>query len=52
MREFYASDQADYPSMMRAASLKRLSELHENGLPDHPLVWGAFIAVGDWKKSW
>lgn len=52
MREIYASDATDYPTVMREVALKRIRYARENGLPEHPLVWGAFVAVGDWKKSW
>lgn len=52
MRDIYTSQSADYPRVMREVALKRIAYARENNLPDHPLVWGAFIAVGDWKKSW
>lgn len=52
MRDIYASRATDYPTVMREVALKRIAYARDNGLPDHPLVWGAFVAVGDWKKSW
>lgn len=52
MRRIYESPLPTYPAVMRETALQNIREIRSAGLPDHPLVWGAFIAVGDWKKSW
>lgn len=34
---------------LQRTQLERLRKLRESGIPDHPVSWGAFIAVGDWR---
>jgi CHAT domain-containing protein len=34
---------------VRQASLERLRDRRASGAPELPVVWGAFLAAGDWR---
>ena len=39
----------DWPDWMRSLQLRRLEQLRADGKPDHPVNWGAFGIIGDWR---
>ncbi len=51
MKQLYLSRGSNLAVTMRALALNQIAETRSKGLPDHPCLWGAFIAVGDWRVS-
>ncbi len=52
MSQLYGSSgKGSLPEMMREIQLKKIEALRKNKQVDHPFSWGAFIALGDWRKN-
>ncbi len=51
MKQLYLSRGSNLAVTMRALALNQIAEKRSKGLPDHPCLWGAFIAVGDWRVA-
>ncbi len=51
MRQLYLSPGNNLATTMRDLALNRIADMRAKGLPDNPGLWGAFIAVGDWRTS-
>ncbi len=49
MGELYSSNNKSLPERMRQLQLSAIKKLRQQGDPDHPYSWGAFIALGDWR---
>jgi CHAT domain-containing protein/tetratricopeptide (TPR) repeat protein len=49
MEHLYAVHDGDLSEAMREMALGQIAENRSRNLPDHPYLWGAFIAVGDWR---
>jgi CHAT domain-containing protein/tetratricopeptide (TPR) repeat protein len=49
MTNLYDLDREEIPQALRSASLNILKRLRKKGQPDHPYLWAAFIATGDWR---
>ncbi|HWO56268.1 MAG TPA: CHAT domain-containing tetratricopeptide repeat protein [bacterium] len=49
MRRLYAGSRDNLPTLMRDSQLATIAELRRRGQPDHPYLWGAFVAVGAWE---
>lgn len=49
MGQLYADTDESLAVRMRQVQLRKIHELQESSLPDHPFSWGGFIAVGDWR---
>lgn len=49
MKELYRQTTEPIPVRMRNMQLAQIKKLRDEGLPDHPYLWGAFIATGDWR---
>jgi CHAT domain-containing protein len=47
--DLYGEHDAPLPATLRNAQLERLRDIRANGRVDHPVTWGAFIAIGDWR---
>ncbi|MDH3892305.1 MAG: CHAT domain-containing protein [candidate division Zixibacteria bacterium] len=45
----YDRQDQSLPEKLRSLQLKRIQQLRERGLPDHPVSWAGLIAVGDWR---
>ncbi len=45
----YQRERVAFPEQLRAVQLERIRALRDQEKPDHPVTWGAFIAVGDWR---
>jgi CHAT domain-containing protein/Tfp pilus assembly protein PilF len=51
MENLYAARNGNLSDAMREMALRQIAESRSRGLPDHPFLWGAFIAVGDWRVA-
>jgi CHAT domain-containing protein len=49
MSRLYERRLESIPETMRRIQVESIKRLRERGEADHPLSWGAFIAVGDWR---
>lgn|SRR5574341_1374118 len=49
MGELYKQKGKNIPERLRDMQLTQIRKLRNNGDPDHPYSWGAFIALGDWR---
>jgi CHAT domain-containing protein/tetratricopeptide (TPR) repeat protein len=48
MSLFYTKSDRIIPERMREMQLELIGKLRQHDLPDHPLNWAGFIAIGDW----
>ncbi len=49
MGNLYARDDESLPAAMRRVQLEKIRKQRSEGGIDHPFIWGAFIALGDWR---
>lgn len=49
MEQLYSLDDDDLAHVMWQMARNEIKKIRERGLPDHPYVWAAFIAVGEWR---
>jgi CHAT domain-containing protein/tetratricopeptide (TPR) repeat protein len=49
MGRLYLEPEGGPAGTLREAQLESIRALREDGLPDHPFTWAAFIAVGGWE---
>ncbi len=49
MEQLYSSRDTDLAGVMRQMARNEIEKIRKRGWPDHPYVWAAFIAVGDWR---
>jgi CHAT domain-containing protein len=49
MEQLYSSGDVDLARVMRLMARNEIEKIRSRGLPDHPYVWAAFVAVGDWR---
>lgn len=52
MKHLYSRAKTNVPAALRHTALAKLATMRKRGQPDHPYLWAAFIAVGDWRGSW
>jgi CHAT domain-containing protein len=45
----YQKKEIGLAQSLRSAQLACIRNLRQKNLPDHPITWGAFISVGDWR---
>lgn len=49
MTRLYDRKDETWPEWMQKIQTDKINELREQGLPDHPIEWGAFSVIGDWR---
>jgi CHAT domain-containing protein len=49
MGDLYRRGGGTLPQQLRSLQLRRIRALRDRGQTDHPISWGAFIALGDWR---
>jgi CHAT domain-containing protein len=49
MSRLYDHGDRTVSQRLRSLQLEEIGDLRARGLPDHPLNWGAIIAMGDWR---
>ena len=49
MGQLYDKGDESLPQLLRKVQLKTIKQLRAQDEVDHPFLWGAFIAVGDWR---
>jgi CHAT domain-containing protein len=49
MEQLYSSNDVDLAHVMWQMARNEIEKIRKRGLPDHPYVWAAFVAVGDWR---
>jgi CHAT domain-containing protein len=49
MGKMYQCKRTTLPWRLQALQLEEIHRLRDQGHPDHPVTWGGFVVVGDWK---
>jgi CHAT domain-containing protein len=49
MSAFYDRRDRSIPRVLRGIQMVQLDNLRKAGESDHPVTWGAFISIGDWR---
>lgn len=49
MQGLYTMDNRTLPQRIRQMQLDQIEKLRKSGRADHPLLWAAFIATGEWR---
>lgn len=49
MSHLYQRHDESMPDALRRIQLERIDDLRQANRPDHPFIWGGFIALGDWR---
>jgi CHAT domain-containing protein len=49
MGRLYGRRAESLADAMRRIQLEQLEDLRSSGKVDHPFVWAAFVATGDWR---
>jgi CHAT domain-containing protein/tetratricopeptide (TPR) repeat protein len=48
VRSLYSQPDLPLPQSMQNAMREQLQQLRKRGQPDHPVLWAAFVATGEW----
>ena len=51
MKRLYSQVPSPCPQLMLKVALETLNEQKFRGQPVHPCAWGAFVAMGDWRRN-
>jgi tetratricopeptide (TPR) repeat protein/CHAT domain-containing protein len=49
MGNIYSGSMISLPERLRNMELAEIRKLRQEGKPDHPFIWGPFVAEGDWR---
>jgi CHAT domain-containing protein len=49
MSELYQKNTETIPEKLRRVQLAQIKKLRKAKLADHPFIWGAWVAIGDWR---
>jgi CHAT domain-containing protein len=51
METLYSTKRGTLDAAMQRMALRQIERNRKLGLPDHPYLWGAFVAFGDWRVA-
>ncbi len=51
MKQLYVSREGSLAATLRQIAVNEINDLRRRELPDHPVSWAPFIAVGDWRAA-
>lgn len=49
LKHLYIHKSGNTAELVRQMELNQLNHLRKEGLNDHPVIWSAFISIGDWR---
>jgi len=47
--DIYNRQGVSLPETIRRVQLEKINDLRRQGMADHPMAWGAFVAYGQWR---